>query len=284
MAYKNVHRRIKKLHSLHLIEAIEGETKHSAIYYRLSTGGLYYLIYKHRRFLIRALKKILQNYADNIIFNTLLYPYIERDTILQMTLANIISKICKYLHDCCEQTESAIESIDKNIGQLFPGELFIWQHVPGDHNNKLLQFLKRVFRLDWSENVKIRKIEHGNAIKLSYNQYSLLIKLDDRKTRATLTINGGYLDELAVEKLTSGKLALKVTDQNATEFAEQTFSNGIKSFHVPTLAFDVVSTAIPDLSDYKILSQDTKFMQLVEETKRIFDNNYNKLIDVRMSS
>jgi hypothetical protein len=50
-----------------------------------------------------------------------------------------------------------------------------------------------------------------------------LIKLDDRKTPATLTINGGYLYEFVVEKLTSGKLALKVTDQNAREFAEQFF-------------------------------------------------------------
>jgi hypothetical protein len=201
-----------------------------------------------------------------------------------MTLVDIILKICKYLHDCCEETESAIESINKNIGQLFPGELFIWQHVPGDHNNKLLQFLKQVFGLDWSENVKIRKIEHGNAIKLSYNQYSLLIKLDDRKTSATLTINGGYLYEFVVEKSTSGKLRLKVTDQDATESAEQFFSSRIKSFHVPTLVFDVVSTAIPDLLDYKILSQDTKFMQIVEETKKKFDYNYDKLMDVRMSS
>jgi hypothetical protein len=199
-------------------------------------------------------------------------------------LKNQFAKICKYLHDCCEETESAIESVNKNIGQLFPKELFIWQHIPGDHNNKLLQFLKQVFGLDWSENVKIRKIEHGNAIKLSYNQYSLLIKLDDTKTRATLTINGGYLYELAVEKLTSGKLALKVTDQDATEFAEQFFSNSIKSFHVPTLAFDVVSTAMPDPSDYKILSQDTKFMQLAEEVKKKFDYYYDKLMDVRMSS
>jgi hypothetical protein len=53
MAYKNVHKRIKKLHSLNLIETVDrksiksvDESKHHPIYYRLTTGGIFYLIRK----------------------------------------------------------------------------------------------------------------------------------------------------------------------------------------------------------------------------------------------
>ena len=45
MRYKNVHKRVKRLHELKLIEITKRKNPtHGAIYYRLSTGGIYYLI------------------------------------------------------------------------------------------------------------------------------------------------------------------------------------------------------------------------------------------------
>src|SRR5918992_438364 len=68
MIYKNVHKRVKRLYELKLIEKEEKEFKHRAIYYRLSTGGIYYLIHNKSREFITLLQNVLQNHSDNIIF------------------------------------------------------------------------------------------------------------------------------------------------------------------------------------------------------------------------
>ncbi|HET7390103.1 MAG TPA: hypothetical protein VFJ51_04705 [Nitrososphaeraceae archaeon] len=78
MVYKNVYKRVIRLRDLNLIEKVEKESRHEAIYYRLSTGGIYNLIHKQRRLFVKLLKKVLQNYEDNITFKTLLYPYLEK--------------------------------------------------------------------------------------------------------------------------------------------------------------------------------------------------------------
>ena len=112
MIYKNVHSRVKKLHKLNLIQAVEKESDHAAKYYRLSIGGLYNLIYKRRKSFLRLFKRMLENHGDNIIFNTFLYPYFNRATMMESTLSLIsFSKVCSYLYDCCDVTETELDSI-----------------------------------------------------------------------------------------------------------------------------------------------------------------------------
>src|SRR6187200_740819 len=128
MAYKNVHKRIKQLHSLKLIEIIgkesidtERESMHNPKYYRLTTGGLFHLISKDKTAILyknsgMGRKKIFQNYSDSIIFRTLLYPYFEEETLLQIKNQMLFTEIFSYLNKCCTITDTVIELIENNQG------------------------------------------------------------------------------------------------------------------------------------------------------------------------
>lgn len=94
MAYKNVHKIVKQLHSLKLIEVVgketikkERESIHNPKYYRLTTGGIFSLIYNHQFSLVSSgmqnIKKFFQNYSENILFRTILYSYFEEQSLEQ---------------------------------------------------------------------------------------------------------------------------------------------------------------------------------------------------------
>jgi hypothetical protein len=107
MAYKNVHRRIKKLFEANLIEEIkiEGGFKHGARNYKLTTRGLVYIFSE-----LGAVLNInkISTYSENILFKTLVYPYFERNTIKYATYS-LIGLIESYLEECCQITRYALE-------------------------------------------------------------------------------------------------------------------------------------------------------------------------------
>ena len=83
MNYKNVHTRIKKLEKLNLIEKTPGRFSRGAIQYQLTTQGLFYQVSKRpeHELELLSLKELIENYGDNIIFKTLLFPYFEIKTL-----------------------------------------------------------------------------------------------------------------------------------------------------------------------------------------------------------
>jgi hypothetical protein len=107
LAYKNVHRRIKRLFEANLIEEIKTESgfKHGARNYKLATRGLVYFFSefggpdKHKFFL---------TYSENILFRTFLYPYLERNTIKSATYS-LVRLIENYLEECCQMTTYALD-------------------------------------------------------------------------------------------------------------------------------------------------------------------------------
>ncbi len=104
----------------------------------------------------------------------------------------------------CEVISKKQES--KNENQKDKKYLFSWDDVadtekaPGNEKYKLIYYLKDKFGLDWLDivHVIIRKIDNGNTIKVKgpfvwppfpQNQNYILIKLNDTKTKANLTIS-----------------------------------------------------------------------------------------------
>ena len=81
ISYKNVHKRIKKLHSLGLIERLDGSesNKHAAIFYRLSSFGVYFSI---RNYLAGI--ELLSNHSRNPLFDIILYRFISKKTLEQL--------------------------------------------------------------------------------------------------------------------------------------------------------------------------------------------------------
>jgi hypothetical protein len=279
MVYKNVHTRVIRLYELNLIENVEKESERGAKYYRLSTGGIYNLIRKQRRLFIKIIKNVLQNYEDNIIFKMLLYPYLEKNTILHIYDTRLLSKICGYLYDCCEATEIALDSINNIDGRYISEEVFIWKDVPGIYKARLLNFLKRRFNLNWVDNAKIIKFADGKTIKIEYRNNSLLIVLNDEKTSAELRINRKKVYEFVVNRLDDNWLPVCAPGDTIKETYTKFFEVIVNSL-VPNLIFTLALEALPDVGvGFEVLAQDNKFMKLLEKIKGQFDERYQLLTE-----
>ena len=89
IAYKNVHRRIKKLFNANLIEdvKIEGGFKHGARNYKLTTRGLVYIF--GELLIPRNITNILLIYPYNILFAAFLYPYLRKGRLNQLPIASL---------------------------------------------------------------------------------------------------------------------------------------------------------------------------------------------------
>jgi hypothetical protein len=109
MAYKNVHRRIKKLFESNLIEEIKAEDgfKHGARNYKVATRGLIYLF---SQAYVPHEKSIFLSYSENVLFRTFVYPYFERRTIKSATYG-LYRLIRNYLEQACQTTRYALERI-----------------------------------------------------------------------------------------------------------------------------------------------------------------------------
>jgi hypothetical protein len=147
MAYKNVHTRIKRLEELKLIEKA-GEAKYGAINYQLTTQGI---LYQVSRFVnideSLSWSDFLRYYSNNVIFETLILPYFEKDTIIHAGV-KLYFAIVLYLGDCYQITLDAADRIRKAIE---------------DHNEKDKEyFTKRLIEdLEWQP--------RGFALKLVTN-------------------------------------------------------------------------------------------------------------------
>ena len=104
--YKNINKRVKRLHELQLITETKGESIHNAIFYELSSEGLFYLISEG---IFNLDKTWLSKYKDNIVLKYLLEPYFEESTVL---VYGIKFEIVKYLQEGCQMILLAAKAID----------------------------------------------------------------------------------------------------------------------------------------------------------------------------
>jgi hypothetical protein len=102
--YKNVNKRVRRLHELELITETKGESIHSAKFFTLTSQGIFYLLTKWQP----ISWKWLIEYKNNLILQILLYPYFEEKTIKPFI---ILFEIGRYLRECCHIIELAIDII-----------------------------------------------------------------------------------------------------------------------------------------------------------------------------
>jgi hypothetical protein len=148
MAYKNVHGHVKKLESLGFIEPVKRkDTKHGAIYYRISEAGMFKL-FQHAPSTL-FLPSILGNHETYSIFKTFLYPYFKKETLTSMRLTEgygvgkndekvireISEMIIEYLRNCCMKIYRFVVVIIKNPAPSKPREgllAILDKHVSND--------------------------------------------------------------------------------------------------------------------------------------------------------
>jgi hypothetical protein len=147
MAYKSEHAIVKRLLQLNLIEE-EGKFLGGATYYRFTTCGLFYIFST----MLSYPPTLLIKYQDNVILKTLIYPYLQIDTIRRST-ARLYSTITQYLRECCEATLYALDDIKLT-------------NVEEDREN----YVKRLgFDLEWHAKAL------GFKVAVMYNESNLLL-------------------------------------------------------------------------------------------------------------
>jgi len=289
--YKSIHKMkykkgvkeiVKKLLDLILIEVVENKiSKHEAIDYRLSTGGLYYLVYNKRREFIGLFNIVLQHYCQNIIFTTLLYPYLQKSSLINIRDTSLISKICAYLHECCEEIGNALGSIEKSRSKYMVQQICLWNdvHERGGNNYRLIDFLKPEFNLNWLDNrVEVTKYGNDSTVSISKGNNRILITLNEGRTEAIMTMNRKELYKFTVSPM----LEILYKGQTIQERSIFFFLKRVESL-AADLVIALALRAIIEL-DIKALSQDEKFMRVLEENKKKFDERYLKLVEFVPSS
>lgn len=208
IAYKNVHKKVAKLHNLELITIVKKSEKHGAIYYELTSLGVFYLI-KSQNY--PQSSKLIDNYSNDEILNIYLYPYFEKQTI--RSLNSVITKgiILDYLRDCLRDIYSDVYDIMMNTRQEMT-TAFLWSMIPSNDstlNKYFLQYLRERFEINWlNDNASLEKSSDGKELRItSDNEKYLVIKLDEKKSsmdnnhavsNATLMDNEHVIFEFAV--------------------------------------------------------------------------------------
>jgi hypothetical protein len=295
MAYKNVHKIVKRLHSLKLIEIVEKksidkerESIHNPKYYRLTTGGIFSLISYIQESLLspdmEKAKKLFHNYCENIIFRTILYPYFEKESLSQMDSRNIFLEIFYYLNKCCHSTNSFVQSMKKNKWFAFM-PFFNWDN-PEKYNSLAMQYLNSQFNLNLTEKLRIEKIDVNETIKISDKAKSVFITLNEKKDTAILTTEEGKKYNLGVQLDNKNNLSIRVTTY--LEVVLRQLALHI-NYDLLTLVFSInLRMTEKDLlgveiktNSFNILSKDRKFVSLLERTKKLFEERYQEFIQLK---
>ncbi|MFZ3382990.1 MAG: ATP-binding protein [Candidatus Methanoperedens sp.] len=83
--------------------------------------------------------------------------------------------------------------------------LFGWDEIPGNDSENLIDFVKKELGLDWVMDAKIEKIDNYRTIIISSDKNSLLLKLNDDKTKINL-MTEDVNTEIWTAKMENGKL------------------------------------------------------------------------------
>jgi len=73
--------------------------------------------------------------------------------------------------------------------------LFRWDKVPGTDSDRLIEYLKEKYNVDWVKIAKIYPIDNGRSIKIFTSQNNLSLELNSEKTKVELKINDFKIDE-----------------------------------------------------------------------------------------
>ena len=93
---KNIRKTLQRLEKLGLIEVVEGKYPHNARPYRLTTQGLFQYLLN-----VTVLPYALKQYEKNILLDTLLYQFLEPETLTYFYSIYRIQLLNRYFKRCC---------------------------------------------------------------------------------------------------------------------------------------------------------------------------------------
>lgn len=97
-------------------------------------------------------------------------------------------------------------SPDVDITKLLERYVFCWDNIPGSDNDKLIEFLKQKFGIEWKK-VTIEKIDDNKTIRIFNDNNSLSLIRDDEKSKVIIEIDDFRRGEL-ITKMENGMLKI----------------------------------------------------------------------------
>ena len=325
IAYKNVHVKVHNLIKLGLIqkvrnqskkdnenlgrvneEFIVGKSKHNAIYYSISSAGIFYLVKTDPQ---KAKKELILKNKNDGFFKCLLYPYIDLETLEKINSEYILSNIFRYLSKCCETIYgplTILDSIEEEGGELYFLTVTTYLTDPeyDDHSygsKQFIEYIKNEFNIKWLDvnNTKITEVEKGKLFKISNGKNNeLLFELHPERDIAIISERNRKIDEFDIEKW--GEWNYNVRHFNpfmVEDYVDKKFDakkyyvvDNIKAY-AHELCHSILERMFNDYQyplneDEKIrrrqickaFSKDKKFQAIAHDVKREFDSSYEHFI------
>ena len=293
ISYKNVHKKVKKLHEVGILKEVSNNGKHASIYYKLSSFGIYFIFLTHK---INSfdLAKLIGNYPKDGLFEYFLYQFIERKTIKEIKANSIFASIFQFLNECCSSIEyflKTLSGIEKRGGssvhititdQLIDPDLE--DHWYGG-SQVFIDYLKTKFKIKWlnknTSQIKFNKSD--NLIEIVEKKDSLILKLNPKIEKAILSYENNILFEFEIEELEKGCFA--INEFQPSTVREQKYSDHEIYESGSTLCMRILNYANYEvgagkLEDFEMitslkwLSKDQRLRNTLQQIKNKFDNNF----------
>lgn len=110
--------------------------------------------------------------------------------------------------DC---NDIALDYQKEIIEKFFSVFLFSWDKIPGNDNEKLIEFLIRKFGVYWVKIAEIEKIDNDKTIRLTTGKRFLSLKLNYEEAKVSIEIDDGRTEEF-VMKTENNKLNIYLSN------------------------------------------------------------------------
>jgi hypothetical protein len=297
--YKNVHKKIQNLLALGLIEKLPrtlDRIEHGAIYYKLTTTGVFYLILNSDLSFVEGLE-IIKYYWNDSFFKIFVYPYFKPETLYNLKLHNIIFYIQRFfsrLGNRIKELLDDLEEIDKN-NELFTVHA-IWNLASIDKKEEVMSRwgifilnLQNRLKYEWIDyDIKVKRIDN-HTLTFEKDNRAIYLKLNESKTNLIVSNDKKELYRFPVQKrnkfLLIGEL-IPQTVEHEIEYRSKRFKIWGQEM-IEDLAVSIVKYSVPikyssditemeRLEDIKTLSSDTDFVKIIKlvekKYKEYFEN------------
>jgi hypothetical protein len=277
ITYKNVYKRVQQLYESNIIEKGKTkqskETKHGAIFYKLSSFGIFYSFKND----LDGIEHIISNNKNDELFTLFLYPYFKLETIARLIDSSIIQVICIYLTKCCnlisENYLIDLRELERTGGWI---RSLGFTYTLVDHKNKdhstmgsemFIRYIRANSDLKWLnvETLKMVEVKRNEEIKIIQDNKELSLKLDIENLKASLYEGDKEKFEFTLKK--HGEESYEING-----FQPVTIQNYLSDTENITFEYEIKNTVhelILNILQYVVLTPSNK----KEEDKKMMDKN-----------
>lgn len=155
---------------------------------------------------------------------------------------------------------------------------------------KLMTSLKQIFNLKDEAKPDIKKIDNGMAIQITTQNTCFIVKLDLQRKKVVATVSDAK-DSSGIRKYEYDYVQLnKDFKIIMTKTAEESLVDDLDTERLAEILLLrlvlklATSYEQESTQSLKLFSEDTQFMQLIENTYKGFEQSYQKLMNMRRNS